>query len=189
VGRQRFAHAILRAALRPDLDNRFGHDLDPCGPGGVWHRRSNALAVSGELRHGRAPLHPDVLNKGIGSDRPPSTAPKRGANGGRWAFPEQGPVRRSFGKRAGGPNAAQPDAQTVSVTYLRLDEGVGKPVAEKPIKLAAIGAIQHGKFDLKARLPRTGGRRGMVNAKFRSVRGRIGEAEAVGVAIPAGLSE
>jgi hypothetical protein len=41
------ARACDKAARRPDLEKRFGHDLDPLEGGGARRHRSSSLAVRG----------------------------------------------------------------------------------------------------------------------------------------------
>ena len=66
------------AAIRPVLDIRFGHDLDPFEGGG------ERPPVASPTVRGRcaqvasaAAFNPVVLNKGLGIDRPPSERVKR----------------------------------------------------------------------------------------------------------------
>jgi hypothetical protein len=56
-----------------------GIDLDPLEGGSASsRRRAVAPTVRGEWRRRAAAFTPDVLNKGLGADRPPSEARKRG---------------------------------------------------------------------------------------------------------------
>ena len=84
------------------------------------------------------PCHSGVLNKGPGFDWPPSTAPQR-EQGSVVIARQAGPPKHlwraaTLGERAGGPNAAHPDTQTVSTPYLRLETGDGKLVSENTPK-------------------------------------------------------
>jgi hypothetical protein len=76
VGPEASARALMRAALRSDLEKRFGHDLDPLEGGGAPRHRSCTYDWRGQLASwrrgaGTLPRHSGVLNKGLGFDRPP----------------------------------------------------------------------------------------------------------------------
>jgi hypothetical protein len=77
------------------------------------------------------PRHPGVLNKGLGSDRPPSAARERGQRLIANPPAKPSPSGAILGERAGGPNAAHPDTQTVSNNlYLRPEQTDGKLTLE-----------------------------------------------------------
>jgi len=65
----------MRAALRTDLEKRFGHDLDPLEGGSAPRHRSSACGWRGDIVPkrccaGALPRHfTGVLNKGLGLDR------------------------------------------------------------------------------------------------------------------------
>jgi hypothetical protein len=89
------------------------------------------------------PRYSGVLNKGLGCDRSPvdCAAARTGVDHRALAkrFPKADMGKQLLDERAGGPNAAHPDTQTVSNPYLRPAIFYGKPVAGKARKPGIAG--------------------------------------------------
>ena len=140
------ARASAEAALRPDLEIRFEHDLDPLKDGDALRRRSSALTAGAAKKRRRAAASFRLSwTRASASTGHPSNAPRARTGGRSHDACQAGPPNRLkggaiLGKRAGGPNAAQPVTQTVSNPYLRRATSDGKHIAEKPHKTQAFPA-------------------------------------------------